>query len=394
MTGENETIRAYAPRHAHAVSTARDVVSASANADVANAPIPDAVFAAVPRHRRPAADSVRVGSHARHAAETATAPSHARHDAAHKHAAATRPYEADSPEAAVPVSPDAASIPSRKDTVPIARYRIVVAGFVAAVALFAFVFAISPFNPMKALQGSDTKKDAIAPISIEEHYSQSAYADEQTDVSEEDAMLLGQIVVDGTSITDDAIAMIASAQVPYASQVGNMNQNSVGLPSGCEVVSLAVLLQSLGFDADPQEIADTFLVTDGSFATGYAGSPYGAGGGYPPGIVNAANSYLLANGGNVRAYDLTGTTFDGVKGLVMHGYPVLVWSTMYGEEPQFSNAFDDGWEWYINEHCVIVYAVEDGLVYLSDPIEGYVERDEAEFARIYDECWNMAAVIL
>ena len=103
---------------------------------------------------------------------------------------------------------------------------------------------------------------------------------------------------------------------------------------------------------------------------------------------------MLANGGSVHAYDLTATSFDGVKGLVMHGYPVLVWSTMNGEDPQYSSAFDGDEEWYINEHCVVVHDVGDGCVYVSDPIEGYVEYDEAEFSRVFDECGNMALVII
>ena len=394
MTGENESIRAHAPRHAYAASTALDDVSASAVSGNAEVPMSVAASAAEPRHRRPAADSMRVDGYAQHATASDSMPNHARHAADDGHAAATRSDKAASPASAVPVPPDASGAPSAKETVPVARYRAVVAGFVAAVALFAFVFALSPFNPIKALQGGDAKKDAAAPARIEQHFGESAYADDEFEVSEEDYQLLSQVVVDGFPIADNAIALVASAQAPYASQVGNINQNSVGLPSGCEVVSLAVALQSMGFDADPQEIADSFLVMDGSFATGYAGSPYGAGGGYPPGLANAANSYLLANGGSVHAYDLTGTSFDGVKGLVMHGYPVLVWSTMNGEDPQYSSAFDGDEEWYINEHCVVVHGVGDGCVYVSDPIEGYVEHDEAEFSRVFDECGNMALVII
>ena len=394
MADENESIRVRAPRHAHAANTAQDVASASAIVGSVEASMSAAAPAAAPRHRRPAADSVRVGGHARHAAKPASVPSHARHAAVHRHAAAPRSDGAGSPATAIPVPPEAASASSPKETVPVARYRVVVAGFVAAVALFAFVFAVSPFNPMKALQSAEEKNNVAAPVSVESHYGESAYADDEFAVSEEDYQLLSQIIVDGTHITEDAIAMVASTQAPYTSQVGNVNQNSAGLPSGCEVVSLAVALQSMGFEADPQDIADSFLVMDGSFATGYAGSPYGAGGGYPPGLANAANSYLLANGGGVHAYDLTGTSFDGIKGLVMHGYPVLVWSTMFSEEPQYSNAFDGDEEWYINEHCVVVYGVDDGYVLVSDPIEGYVDRDEGEFSRIYEECGSMALVVI
>ena len=395
MASENDTIRARAPRHAHAVSTAQDAVRSSANADVAEVRLSDAAAVDGPRHRRPAVDQKQVGGHARHAVSSECVPSHARHaETTEKPRAASEPEAADSLETAVPVSSATQPAPNRKETVPVARYRVVVAGLVAAIALFAIVLVVSPFNPMKALQGNDDAKRNTVNVSIGTDYGQNAYADDRIPVSEEDQQLLSQIVVDGSPIENDAIAAIASTQAPFTDQVGVINQNSAGLPSGCEVVSLAVLLQSLGFDVDPTLIADEYLIMDGNFGTGYAGSPYGAGGGYPPGIVDAANGYLLTSGSDAHAYDLTGTSFDGLKGLVWHGYPVLVWSTLFGEEPMFSDTYDGDMEWYVNEHCVVVFGVTDEGVLISDPIEGYAVCDEEEFARIYDLCGNMAAAVL
>ena len=394
MASENETIYARAPRHAHAADAAAGADKSLAQPTAAEVREPDAVTAGGPCHRRPAAEQARVGGHARHAASTVRVPSHARHAAATEEPVEPLvPDAADSPESTIPVSP-VSQPASRKETVPVARYRAVVAGFVAAVALFAVVFAFSPFNPMRALQANDAPKKSIEAASAGMDLGQSAYADDQIVVSDEDRQQLGQIVIDGRPIDDAAIAAIALAHAPYKDQVGTMDQNDVGLPSGCEIVSLAVLLQSLGFDADPSQIADEHLVMDGNFGTGYAGSPYGAGGGYPPGIVGAANSYLLATGSSVHAYDLTGTSFEGIKGLVSHGYPVLVWATMFGEDPIFSNAFDGEAEWYVNEHCVVVCGISDEGVMTSDPIEGYVVYDEGDFARIYYLCGNMAAVAM
>ena len=278
--------------------------------------------------------------------------------------------------------------------VPASRYRVVVSALVAAVALVAVVFAFSPFNPVKMLPSADSGQGRVAAIPVKPSYNESAYASDQAVVTEEDAAALGQVVANGSAVNDDFIAAVAAADAPYTSQVGVVSLNEIGLPSGCEIASLAVVLQSMGFDADPLALADDFLVKDGSFATGYAGSPYGAGGGFPPGIVNAANSYLAANGSDVRAYDLTGTSFEGLKGIMAHGYPVLVWSTMFMENPLFSGAYDGEAEWYDNEHCVVAYeAVEDGVL-VSDPLEGYVVRNEAEFERIYTECGSMALVVM
>ena len=370
------------PRHAQAAGPGIEAISASESAHV------NARHAA-PGHVRvsPEQNAPRHGgAHARDAISPSDRTS-ARH-AAH---AAAEPFVSDG---TVPGSPAPEITEARETTVPVSRYRAVVSALVAAVALFALVFAFSPFNPAKMLQSpsADNRKPVAAVQPAK--YNESAYADDKKAISEEDAAQLSQLMVNGSAIGEDLMAVIASQTMPYTSQVGSLSQNELGLPSGCEIVSLGVLMQSVGYDVTPNELADDYLVMDGSFSDGYAGSPYGAGGGFPPGIVGAANAYLAANGSSSYAYDLTGSTFEGLKGLLSHGYPVLVWSTMFVEEPMFSGAYDSDREWYDNEHCVVVYGVDDEGVLVSDPIEGYVVRDEAEFARIYDLCGNMAAAVI
>ena len=178
----------------------------------------------------------------------------------------------------------------------------------------------------------------------------------------------------------------------YTAYVGTKMQNSL-MSGGCELVSLGIVLESMGLDVDLDRIASDFLDVDGHFATGYSGDPYSQGAGYPPGIAAAANGYLESIGSTVHAHDLTGMSFDELKALVKQGYPVLVWSTMEFEDPQFTGMFDGEAEWYDNEHCVVFYGVSDGQALVSDPLDGLVTRDADRFASIYEQCGKMAVVL-
>ena len=183
-----------------------------------------------------------------------------------------------------------------------------------------------------------------------------------------------------------------SATANYTARVGEKMQNSL-MCGGCEIVSLGIVLESMGIDADLERIADDFLNVDGHFATGYSGSPYSEGAGFPPGIAAVANGYLESIGSKARAHDLTGQSFDELKDLVKKGYPVLVWSTMELEDPQFTNIFDGDVEWYDNEHCVVLYAVNGDEALVSDPLEGLVTRDVVRFADIYEQCGKHAVSV-
>ena len=181
-------------------------------------------------------------------------------------------------------------------------------------------------------------------------------------------------------------------RVDYASRISTKMQNAF-MSGGCELVSLGIALESMGIPADLDRIADEFLVIDGHFATGYSGSPYTQGGGYPPGIAAAANGYLESLGETARAHDFTGESFDTLTSLLNKGYPVLTWTTMGFENPRFSGKFDNGVEWYDNEHCVVVYGIEGDRVLVSDPLSGFCEVDLERFADLHAQCGNMALAI-
>ena len=211
-------------------------------------------------------------------------------------------------------------------------------------------------------------------------------------VSDAELLRFANIRSDGAPIDGGVAYAIAESRATFTNGVDVIMQDDV-MRGGCEVVSLVVVLDSMGVEVTAEEIADDYLVQDGSFATGYAGSPYTTGGGFPPGLVKAANVCLEMRGSSLRAHDMTGTRFADLETLVEAGYPIMVWSTLYLDEPMWSGIYEGDLQWYDNEHCVVVYGIEGDKVLVSDSIDGMVERDRAEFERIYDACGRMAMAV-
>lgn len=181
----------------------------------------------------------------------------------------------------------------------------------------------------------------------------------------------------------------------YAERVEEIFQNPA-LPAGCESVALTAVLRSMGFELTLTEIVENYLVIDpweGDFVYRFSGNPYISGGAFPPAMVDAANAYLAAQGSESRARDITGSEFSELVSLTEAGVPVLVWTTVDLAEPYYTGMVVDGYEWYSNEHCVVLYGIEGNEALVSDPLAGIVRRDLGEFARIYEACGWMAVVI-
>ena len=213
-------------------------------------------------------------------------------------------------------------------------------------------------------------------------------------VENEPANLAGlmQVYEDASLVSAERASAIASNPESYTSNVEEILQYPL-LPSGCEPVSLTIVLRSMGFDIEAPDFIDNYLVDEKAAEVGYNGSPYGNGGALPYAMVKAANSFLTDQGSNMHAYDLTGTSFEGLVALTQEGYPVMLWTTMYMEEPEFQGEMDNGLAWWTSEHCVVMYGVDGDRVLVSDPLEGLVERNRDDFVRIYERCGQLAAYI-
>lgn len=179
-----------------------------------------------------------------------------------------------------------------------------------------------------------------------------------------------------------------SASVPELFQYPSM-------PAGCEIYSLAAVLQAMDHDADPDSIVANqlpFDVEGDDYASAFWGDPYWSGEGMPPAIMAAGNAFLEEAGASERFANLAGTDFDELAGKASSGTPVLVWTTLDFEDPYFDEPLEAN-SFYDLEHCVVLLGVEGHRACIMDPTQGYVTVNYDWFKYLYEQCGSMALTI-
>lgn len=177
------------------------------------------------------------------------------------------------------------------------------------------------------------------------------------------------------------------------------------LPTGCESVALTMALMYEGFDISKTTIASEFLLynrENDNMALGYIGDPFTESGAgcYAPALVATALDFFEDQGyDNCMAYELTGTSLRDLLKYVSEGTPVVVWSSMYMQEPEFtemtSSFGSNTYQWYSSEHCVVIsgYDLENQTIQINDPLEGIVTRKFAEFEALHDKTGRVAMIL-
>jgi len=177
------------------------------------------------------------------------------------------------------------------------------------------------------------------------------------------------------------------------------------LPTGCEITSLTIVLNYLGFDVSKvtmaQKYLDTAKIGTASYWDSFLGDPeteaaYGC---FAPVIVEAAEEYLEDMDSELRVYDLTGSSLIALYDEVRKGNPVIVWGSM---DIVNSIYFSDFWEidgetiwWYANEHCMVLsgYDLIQNTVTVCDPLRDIEEYDFDAFNENYIAMESQAIVI-
>ena len=175
------------------------------------------------------------------------------------------------------------------------------------------------------------------------------------------------------------------------------------LPTGCEVTSLTMVLNYLGYDIDKLTLADEFLPKGeiGKTHPNYAfiGNPrdehsYGAN---APVLVKTANDYLNSIKAMQDAYYLITCDIEDLMHFVKDGYPVVVWVTKNMEDGYPSTKWMvDGEEiqWYAKEHSMVLVGYTNTHYILADPLSGeYCYYEKTLVEKRYDELGNQALVI-
>ena len=185
--------------------------------------------------------------------------------------------------------------------------------------------------------------------------------------------------------------------------VDNIRQNPE-LPTGCEVTSLATVINYLGFEADKLILANEYLdfgeigVTNPSVA--FVGDPenrqsYGC---FAPVIKKCADKFFEDNKIDKKAYDITGCSADRLFLELEQGNPVIVWATMFMMNTNWIRCWNiDGEDVYfpVNEHCMVLtgYNIEKNVVYVADPLKGNTTYKLDLFLKRFDSLKKQAVII-
>ena len=177
------------------------------------------------------------------------------------------------------------------------------------------------------------------------------------------------------------------------------------LPTGCESVALTNLLNYYGFGLGKAIIADYYLPkgSNGNFVTAFDGNPRRSSGGLmgcvAPAITIAGNNFLRAAGSGKQAKDVSFSSISSIKNRLTCGQPVEMWNTEWGSWPggRYAARWYNGHSYGLwgDNHAVVLkgYDDEQGIVYLSDSINGNVTRNAQVFFGTWQQMDSQAVVI-
>ena len=177
------------------------------------------------------------------------------------------------------------------------------------------------------------------------------------------------------------------------------------LPTGCESVALTNLLNYYGFRLGKTIIADYYLPkgSGGNFVTAFDGNPRRSSGGLmgcvAPAITIAGNNFLRAAGSGKQAKDVSFSSIASIKNRLTCGQPVEMWNTEWGSWPggRYATRWYNGHSYGLwgGNHAVVLkgYDDEQGIVYLSDSINGNVTRNAQVFFGTWQQMDSQAVVI-
>lgn len=171
------------------------------------------------------------------------------------------------------------------------------------------------------------------------------------------------------------------------------------LPSGCEVTSLAMVLNYWGFEVTNRYLADYCLpagsrgdnIFNKFIGSVYDNSSYGC-------YANALSDCAAAYSEEYRVANISGAKLDELCQYVASGYPVIVWATESMKESGAGDLwmFDGVPMGYLkNEHCLVMIGYDkiNDMVVLADPLVGEKQYSLSTFYQRYCSQY-MQAVLL
>lgn len=166
------------------------------------------------------------------------------------------------------------------------------------------------------------------------------------------------------------------------------------LPTGCEITSLAMVLNYYGYNVNKCELANNYLETgdvgETNFYKAFVGLPSNSAsfGCYAPVIANAANNYLLNQGSNKKARAMSGVSFSTALQYIDKSVPVIIWGTLNCQPgyPSVTWTVDgENLTWITPEHCMVLVGYDKTYVRVADPMTGHILSYEKN---LFAECFR------
>lgn len=182
------------------------------------------------------------------------------------------------------------------------------------------------------------------------------------------------------------------------------------LPNGCEITSLTILMNYLGFSVDKLTMADQYLPKNedtytSDFYETFAGNPrnrWASFGCYAPVIVKSAENYLSAQNKSDAfvPQNLTGSAPEELYRQISLGNPVVLWMTQYIDKtPAILKTWTayngKAMNWKHPLHCVVLigYDLDAQTVTIADPMVGIVSHSMSLFELRYLQLGSQAVIV-
>lgn len=215
-----------------------------------------------------------------------------------------------------------------------------------------------------------------------------------------DYLFSPQIIImqtDSSQLIENSISEITD--VPILSQLPL-------LPTGCEAVSAAMLLQWLGQDVSISEIANALPKGDvPSYKNGqligpnpnkeFIGNPFSKKGFgvYHKPIYDILDSYMPN-----KFKDITGYSFNDLLEVIDNKQPVLVWATINMSKPSINSIWHDELGnkiiWKVPEHAMVLVGYSKSLVIVNDPLAGKkMYYNKIDFKNYWEYMGSQAIIV-
>lgn len=174
------------------------------------------------------------------------------------------------------------------------------------------------------------------------------------------------------------------------------------LPNGCEVTSLAIVLNHLKYDIDKITLFYDYMprsdYQNGDPWTTYVGSAANLGYGcYAPCVVDTANTYLSMQESEYRAKDVSGKHITEYEKYIDQGIPVIMWGMtemVYDHSLAWSDWIDGkAVLWHARSHCLVLIGYTDECYIFCDPLEGKVSYGRYETESCFNLMYKQACII-